>query len=262
VIINWSKVARPQHDGYDTFVLTELDALRGWSKRPVTAAVTLANGSIGCPLPNASWWHSEPPPIVLEQEWADELTRFLNRWTEGYASLISYVDEFWTWRTGRHGHGCTSGHMQMAQHEGHPRHVVYVTSDDYQGCAQGIYHEFGHLRLETCGIAVEDHNGLLLRNPATELYDSSVRKDKQRPMSAVLHGVYAWLMFMENDYHIYLANKDVARFALYAKHNIVKIEEGVSEIRRYARWTQDGQAFVDGLFEWADDLTTRCKLAF
>lgn len=251
--IDWTRCAQPQRDHYDTHVLTYLDTRAGWVKhQPPPGAVVLAD-TIQVTQPINP--HQLSGPYQQTQEWANAQTPFLINWPEGYHALQHYLDEFWTWHHGPAGKGCSSGHMMIDPAV--PRHLIYVTSTDLQGCAQGIYHETGHLRLESFGLYIEHHDGRLLKNAASELFDSSVRKDCKRPMSAVLHGVYAWLMFTENDYHTYLFNHNTSELHQYALHNIVKIEEGCKEIQRHARWTTEGTAFVDGVFQWADDLCAR-----
>jgi HEXXH motif-containing protein len=133
---------------------------------------------------------------------------------------------------------------------------VFVTVNDPQGCAAGIYHEVGHLRLETCGLNIDDHDGRLITNPIEDLFDSPVRKDVKRPMCAVIHGLYAWLMLTEND--LWCADRISAADACsYLRPNLPKLREGIVEVERYAQPTVIGDVFLGGMMTWARDIVAR-----
>lgn len=259
---DWYRVGRPQADGYDTDVLATLESARwGWEKlKPEANAITLCEGTVLVNCEGSSVVHMARKERVFPEDinWTDKMTEGLNKWPAGYRSLQYFLDEFWPFRSGmsQYGRGCASGHHQIDTRI--PRHAVYVTVDDTFGCCQGIYHEAGHARLEAMGLAIEDHDFNLLLNPPEELYDSSVRFDKKRPMSAVIHGVYAWLMFTENDWHLFQVHQSVEEFEQYAQRNLPKIEKGVAEIKANARWTPEGEAFIQGLYDWADELVDKC----
>lgn len=252
--IDWRRIARPQDDGYDSKVIHAFDTARGWKKAVYEPAdVTLCEGQIAIRAPRIAMSMGDGTLVATpNQEWANRQTQALNTWDAGYRAMRGYLDELWPWVSGVVGKGCSSGHAVWTPERNY--HGVFITIDDWQGCAQGFYHEFGHLRLESLGIHVESHDGALLLNPPDELYTSSVRYDVKRPMSAVLHGVYAWLMFTENDLHV---SPDADTFRQYASHNLPKIVAGINEIHCYAKWTPNGQAFADGLFDWSDDILER-----
>ncbi len=194
----------------------------------------------------------------LTQEWADSQTTYLSSWAAGHLGLRRYLDELWPWRyVPFQGKGSSSGHHVMSHDI--PVHAVFVTINDLEGCAQGIYHEFAHLRLRTLGVHMETHTGLLLSNEPTELYRSPVRRDIKRPMSAVLQGLYAWLMFVENDWQLYSAGVSAGPdFVAYTFHNLPKIDNGLREVKAFARTTPAGTDFLAGMYEWADNLLYRC----
>ena len=268
-------MAKPQPNGTDTRELQRLDAERyGWTKQPATTPVSLCEGAIdvyagSSPTSNTHMSMGEQTRPATEDEisaaWAQTLHPYLATWNDGYHAISNYLDEFWAWNT-IHAHqgsrGCSSGHVVMKDRQ-YPRHTVYITVYDPVGTAQGIYHEYAHLRLETLGIHIETHDRKLLLNDPTELYDSSVRFDIKRPMSAVLHGVYAWLMFTENDWQLYHAGVTTHElFTTYTKHNVPKIRNGIREIQQHGRFTDAGWEFIEGVYGWADDLCLRCETAY
>lgn len=260
--IDWTRLAKPQDDGYDVEVLLTLADIN-YNYRPRIHApegVTLCDGAVAVHAPRINMSMGGNTVDVSDsytQEEADAQTEFLNKWHAGYVGLCCYLDEFWPWRADMMGRGCSSGHHIPSSSS--PIHAVYVTVNDLPGCAQGIYHEFAHLRLRTMGIAMETHDGILLTNKDDELYDSSVRFDVKRPMPAVLQGLYAWLMFTENDWQLHHAGLTSASDMLdYCLHNLPKIEAGWSEVEKHARTTAAGADFLHGMWDWATDLLDRC----
>jgi hypothetical protein len=276
----WYSLARPQLDGSDVPLLAQREHVRtGWTKRTPTSTITLLDGTIAVhpgthpEKPNSTMagsYAAACTPADLTPEWVIAFEPYLRTWDVGCRALQGYLDDFCAYEmlvdgqrlVGQQRAGCSSGHLSMSR-DRLVAHVVQVTKTDLHGCAQGIYHEYAHLRLETLGIEIETHDGTLLLNTPDELYHSSVRFDIKRPMSAVLHGVYAWLMFTENDYHLYRQNvTDLAEFTTYTKHNIPKIQNGIAEIQRYGKFTPDGAEFIRGVYDWADDLCARCTALY
>jgi hypothetical protein len=264
-MIDWTRLAKPQPDHYDIPVLSQLDADRGFTPPPYPdndPRPALFHGIVPCDVNRVPDLYHHPDMLKadVDQTWANAQMEYLTAWKDGATSLSLYLDEFWPYWANFTGKGCSSGHHVMTPEL--PLRACYVTINDLGGCAQGIYHEFAHLRLESMGIHIEKHDGKLLTNDPKELYNSSVRFDVQRPMSAVLHGLYAWLMFTENDYQNYAAGIfDVATFKQYSERNWVKIEAGWMEVDRYAKWNCDGVDFWIGCTTWTLDLLERCHAA-
>jgi hypothetical protein len=276
--IEWERVAKPQDDGHDTDVMAYLLNRRfGWVKRQPTGDLQMCNGTVdvgpdphnfGGPPMRCPYGTILEPDIPAHVAKVDE---FLKPWATGYKSLQKFVDWYWpkfwplSYHTKNpdddfvlsHGNGCSSGHLEMC--ESSVVNPVYVTFNNPQGCAEGFYHEVGHLRLEALGISINSHDHALIENPIEDLYDSPVRFDVKRPMCAVIHGLYAWVMFTENDIACatYFGDVALSDSVLYIKTNVPKIRNGIDEVRRYARMTPNGIKFLDGLLEWSDDVATR-----
>ena len=130
---------------------------------------------------------------------------------------------------------------------------IHVTVGDVVGCAEGVVHEVGHLRVHALGIDVEHHDGQWLANAQDELYDSPIRKDKKRPMSAVVHAHYSYVMVTQLDVHLLAAGGRLRpAVARSATVNVGRLQEGVETLRRYARWTPRGQGWADAVLRWSD----------
>jgi hypothetical protein len=265
--INWKQMARPQDSHYDSEVLATLETARGWKKLNTSVnATTIAGGSVAVvPAPQHTQMGERYPAATIEQVegFAPFIDTYLGNWPAGFDAVQMFLEEFWPfWSLDMDAAsvGCSSGHY-VSRKGDPPLHAIYITVNSLAGCAQGIYHEMAHLRLRAMGVGIDEHDGELLKNASDELYTSSVRHDIKRPMSAVLHGVYAWLMFTENDYH---NNKFSAlsdrEWVNASAHNLPKIERGLQEIQKHGKFTSEGRHFMDGLYEWADDLLFRTHI--
>lgn len=277
-IIDWARLAQPQADGYDSGILNTLAHARdGWVKRSPPTAVTLCDKTVavygGVPahanaalagrgLNLARGQASAATANEITLVWAESCRPYLETWAAGYTALQAHLDELWCFWRHDGDRGSASTHVDLTK-TSYPYHAIAVTGQDPNGLAQGIYHEYAHLRLRALGIDIETHDGRLLLNAPDELYTSSVRNDKLRPMAAVLHGEYAWLMLTENDYQNYTHGLlSYTDFLAYTAHHVQQIETGTAEIRQHGRFTEDGQRFIDGVFAWADDLIARCTAVY
>lgn len=282
--IEWSRIAKPQDDGYDSHVIaTLLHDKYGWTKRPPTAALTMCDNTVAI-VPDRFYPESHKNDgsnfwTTMEDmtpSYIQNIEHFLRPWEAGYHALQQFLDEFWPkWSADidPRQRGCMCGHYEMKMGHTDPRtlgvfiNAVYSSINDLQGCAEGIYHEVGHERLESIGIEIETHDGRLLLNRDDELYFSPIRRDVGRPMSAVIQAIYSWLMFTEADLQsaYRLTGMDIKEptetpkmaSANYIIGNLPKIEDGLVEIRAHARFTPEGKAFLDGFLEWGDDIVAR-----
>lgn len=285
--IDWKRVAKPQADGYDSHVIAALlNEKYGWKKIQPTSELRLCNGTVAV-VPDRQYTsdqlhHPENPmrdgmPYMTPEICAG-IDRFLTAWPEGSHMLSLFLDEYWAkWSKYMHekARGCSSGHYEMKSSlndgwtKGLVVNAVYVTANDWQGCSEGIYHEVGHARLESIGIDIESHDNRLLLNGPDELYDSPVRWDVKRPMSAVVQAVYSWIMFCEADIQCAERlqgfdpkypeqNETPAQASVsYLIGNIPKIQDGVTEIENNLKVTPEGAKFFEGYLEWGHDVVNR-----
>lgn len=299
MIIDWSRVAKPQPDAYDSHVLAYfLKERYGWERIPATSPLRLCDGKVAVVKDRTHQPGQEPNPLEPMSDFDDitpeilgDIDHFLMKaWPEGGLMLQTFLDEYWPkWSRMMAGpdvpfgarripsRGSSSGHYEMKNSKNHGHlngvtvNAVYVACNDPQGCAEGIYHEVGHARLEAIGLEIESHDNMLLLNGPDELYDSPVRWDQKRPMSAVVQAVYSWIVFTENDIQcaVNLPGYDIKdpemwpmltpaeASAGYMITNIPKIQDGLDEIRKYAKLTPEGVKFFDGYLEWGDSVVTR-----
>lgn len=222
---------------------------------------------------------------------AKNIERYLSVWEEGYQSLKLFLDQFWPLLSyanvssgqkliqiegatlddikrqvdanSRISRGCTSGHYNPEHHgSGALKFInaVYVTINSNQGCAEGIYHEVGHARLNALNLHIETHDGRLFTNTQDELYESPIRRDKKRPLSAVIQAIYSWIIFGENDLQCAKLENNALESAEYLIGNLPKIEDGLSTIRAHIKCSPEGMKFFDSYFEWGEDVCSRARM--
>jgi len=293
--IQWNRVAKPQADGYDSHIIGQvLKDKYGWQRSVPTSEWRLCEGTVGV-VPDrtvvvsangtSSDDNPENPMIngmpYATEERLSKIDHFLMAWPEGTRMLQLFMDEFWPkWSrlmSGEAARGSSSGHYEIlnCMREGHLKGLVvnatYVTLNDPQGCCEGIYHEVGHARLESLGLNIDSHDNLLITNTQDELYDSPVRWDVKRPMSAVVQAIYSWIMLTEADIQCAtnLTGIDIKdpiknptltpaeASSNYMLGNIPKIQDGLEEIRKHAKLTPAGVDFMDGYLEWGDSVVNR-----
>lgn len=268
--IDWTKMCKPQPNQYDSVVLCQLLKDKyGWARKKPVSDITLCDGVVDVVADRFSGATVNGGMIdglaYCTPERMSGIDKHLAQWQDGYEAMKHFLDELWPkWSLSQRseGHGSSSGHHDIKTYMAHyPTDVrgvvtaVNVTVNNIPGCGNGMYHELGHVRMETMGIGVEWNDCRLLLNPSTEMYDSPIRRDKLRPMSAVVQAIYSWLMLTESDLH-------AAHLAPHVKipvilWNVPKIIDGIHEIKTYGRFTDEGKQFFDTYFDWADDLVAR-----
>ena len=102
--------------------------------------------------------------------------------------------------------------------------------------------------------------GRFFTNSQDELYESPIRRDKKRPLSAVIQAIYSWMVFSENDLHCATINESAKDSAQYLITNLPKIEDGLITIRENIKCTPEGKDFMDGYFEWGEDICDRARI--
>lgn len=191
-------------------------------------------------------------PIDIRDPRVAKTLWYLGLWPAGERLAHIVADKWWPIRVpewSEQGTGCSSGsNLPLVDA---PWTVIYTTVFDPIGGAEGIVHEAGHLTLHALGVAFESHDGELIKNVPDELFVSPIRKDKLRPMSAVLHAHYSYVLVTALDL-IIADGMDEGGGLAHLVYNLPRIEEGVVTINEHAKWTEAGEAFWSGLRNWTE----------
>jgi hypothetical protein len=235
-MIEWDRLAEPQSDGYDVEIIWRLAEER-WPGQISSGDLRVESKDL------------DIAPFLLpcpeDDLRIERALGYVRSWRNGWRTVDRLGGTFHPLlhEPPLEGRGCICGHH-------HPPEgwSIYATVDDPFGAAEGIVHEAGHNRLHAMGIDLETHTGLILANDAVELYESPIRKDKLRPMSAVLQAQYSYVNVAQLD--LICAREGWE----YLKVNLPRIEEGYETIKQNARWTPEGRLWATGFFDWTESV--------
>jgi hypothetical protein len=253
--VQWNRLAEPQDDLYDTEVVLARAAAKGYARREPGGLPTFLDGTIAirndCPDLGKDCVLTAPdhpnlratadlirlwPAVDLQvRRLIDSLNIFLH-------TKSPYLDA---------GVGSLSGAGRGEFG------TVSSTVNSAVGFAGSLVHEMAHHKLRALGVEFESAD-LLILNPPEERYRSPVRYDCLRPMTAVLHGQYAFLYSAAMCLKIVQAGRDpvgdrrIAEEALAVK--LPKLVFGMEVLNHHARVDEYGAAFLDGLSDWCDRL--------
>jgi hypothetical protein len=164
--------------------------------------------------------------------------------------------------------GCSCGPKSF------PKDGVIAVCSTYPNpvsAGDGLVHEVWHQRLHALGIDFETHSRLLFSNADDELYESPIRKDKLRPMPAVIQAQYSYIgvtgyytslidqLFDKQTAEIttkpiaQIHKADLNNWLLVSARNVYRIREGVDTISANLKPTPDiGERFFQGYMGYAN----------
>lgn len=241
--VDWRRILVVQEDGYDSIELRKL-----------------ARVLHGQPSTEVSVFDYEELPAgiggnfqsVPDHENRADIEHFMMQWRAGWRGFNHLIDEVYPLEAVPYQRpavpGSCSGH-----HIGSDGTLgLFVTFGNVPGAVAGCWHEFGHLRLHSLGIGLEEYTPQFFNNPPGARYVSAIRKDKLRPISACLHGLYAWCLLSEG--HLRFPVEDVRSFLSL---NVLKLEDGLHTQEAQSQLTAEGEQLMTPFYEWADDLIRR-----
>lgn len=260
---DWKRVAAPQEDGSDTAAILGACGRGRYAERPaiIPAGPNIWNDG------RARWAleltpHQRPSPEYEVLPVGDAILlqglRMLDLWpaarrqcAELLVGLCPMTTESRKEHRGK-GHGCSCGHF------GDDFGWIYVTADDAWGFAEGVVHEMAHWKLRALGIWFEEWTGDLLENSPSELFTSPVRKDKARPMGAVLHAQYSYIHVARMSTLMLQATEQPSLQDIdWADLQLRRITEGQETLRTHARGTlEKGRPFLQGVDRWTSEVLT------
>lgn len=259
--IEWERLAEPQTDGHDVAVM-KANLKEKWNYEKVVRGSEFLGNVHLSPYTqnyNPGFFSSHPENI-------GKVERGMTIWPElvhTYHELIEFIifcesrqDNLFNQM-----YGCSCGHMWLEDNKVFNGRIgIFVAMLGTLGTLEALAHEAGHLRLRMLGIQIEDHDNTLILNGPDELFNSPIRKDKPRPMSAVLQAQYSYVMVSNMDLKYYdAADTDSKRecAVAYLKMNIPRIAKGHEEVKNNIKVTPEGQRFIDGFWRYSDAVIER-----
>ncbi len=264
--VDWSRMAAPNDDGYDTNITLRLaehgstPSRRPYTRRPVDGAATFCNGVVSVrPAPERGLMTDKIVPAPLDHPNLAIGAAFLARWPAAYAQFARLVDTVYPYvdpaqaSMGEAALG-SSSHSYEDQFGS-----IHATVDNALGFAQAMIHEMAHQKLRALGVAVESADRLVANDPS-ERFDSPIRKDQTRPMTAVLHAQYSFIHVTALDLHMLAAanGKRERQFILMLlARNVPRMQAGYQEVAQNIRTDEPGRLFVDAFMDWSRDVLQR-----
>lgn len=276
----WEKVAEPQQDLSDLDMLWYVsDMLYGYKKPVATAPLTMFGGKVAIKLSNTAQSHTESTYVhhdaasFISENKAHRLEQLLK--LTPYASHVAeFLDVYHPKINKKYDHhhsqstlGCQCGPVMK------PRDGSIEVGSSYNNpvtAGDGIIHEVWHQRMHALGIDFETHSGLFFTNSDDELYESPIRKDKPRPMPAVIQAQYSYIgvteyyktlidmLFgpdaLQNDQpsDLLMNTGQLDSWLTTSAFNVYRIRQGVETINKYVKPTSDiGERFMTGYMNYA-----------
>jgi hypothetical protein len=254
--IEWRRVAEPQQDEYDTEVVLDLAARRGYQRQDPAGEPTFFDGAIA--IRNGATFVPGTEPAPLDHPNIARACELVRLWPEGFRQCRRLLDgvEVFVGVGGVEdrvlGSVCHAGTRGFGS--------IKSTVDHHAGFAQALVHEMSHHKLRALGVGSDAAERFVL-NPAHRRYRSPIRHDCLRPMPAVLHAQYSYTHVAALDMAIIEAATDPLRDRRIAAESLAvllpKLEFGRNVIADGAEVDRPGAEFLLGLFEWLARLLER-----
>lgn len=265
--VDWRRMAEPQKDGYDTDMTLRLAEHGGsplrpepYRRRPIDGAATICDGMVAVRrAPEGGLTTDKIVPASADHPNIAAAAGLLARWPEAYAQFGRLVDTVYPYtdpeqaRLGERALG-SSSHSYESDFGS-----VLATVDDALGLAQALVHEMAHQKLRALGVSFETADRLIANDPS-ERYDSPIRKDQTRPMTAVFHAQYSFIHVTALDLHMLAAaqeERERQNILMLLARNVPRMQQGHEEVTKHIRTDADGRLFVDAFMEWSGDVLQR-----
>jgi hypothetical protein len=262
--IDWSRMAAPQADGYDTDVCLALATTSGsilrplpYVRRPAGGALTICDGAVAVrpgptPVLGGPRFGRAPP----DHPNLPAAAAYLRRWPAAYAQftrLVDTIDPYLEAIPPRL-EPVTLGSCSHSLEEDFG--VICATVNNALGLAQAMVHEMAHQKLRALGVSFESASRLVTNDPAV-LLDSPIRKDRRRPMTAVFHAQYSFIHVTCLDLHMITGEADpVVRdhLLMLLARNVPRMEAGMEELTGRVETDAAGSVFVAAFLAWAAEV--------
>lgn len=130
--------------------------------------------------------------------------------------------------------------------------AVWATVHNPVLLAQALVHEMAHNKLFSLGQHFTS-KAPLFENGEEELFDSPIRLDIPRPISAVFHGVYAFTHVLALDNILFEKGPEKYKRETLGllKYNAIRVQRGLYLVKKCAKLTPQGKAFMQAFDVWA-----------
>lgn len=257
VDVDWRRVAEPQADQYDTDITLRLAKQRRYERIDTGDAPTCCDGAIAMYNDGSVLTDCMPAPLDHPNiEIGFELIRLWPKVFRQCQGLLDYVAPFLNPLTPRDqviGSSCGPGAQGFGS--------VIATVNHHVGFAEAVVGEMSRHKLRALLGTDTETAGRLITNPAQRLYQSPIRYNLERPMSAVVQAQYSYTYVIALDLAILDDALDLERDRTVAKCSLAvivpKLEFGRRVIAKHVQVDDAGAAFIVGLLDWVDRVVGR-----
>jgi hypothetical protein len=268
VDIDWSRMAKPQADGYDAGIALRLCEDAAWLKNAAAHSPVEAPG--GATLfgscvrvinrPTIGLVGSQYIPAPCDHPNLVKAEQYLNAWPEVAAQFPRLVTTIQPWidtsRTPEEWQTVSGSSSNSFEDE---FGTILLTVDNVLGTANATVHEMAHHKLRALGVSVLKARRLIVNDPS-ERYFSPIR-DRKRPMTAVLHAQYSFIHVacLECALHdsVYLSGEERRQLRSRLAWHVDKMDRGYSQLERNVRTDAEGAMFMEGFMSWSRDVLSR-----
>ena len=265
--LQWSMLAEPQADEYDTEVILALAAtttsperLQPYVRTPPGNSPSVFDGQVAVRYV----YHSLPDFAPLKAQYPDAPANHRNigiaaehvrKWPVAFRQCQRLLEAI---------HPGMDPAMPLESDEiyrgslCHSYECLFGTMWSTIFCpialAEAIVHEMAHQKLRVLGVSFESAR-TIVGNKQSDTYISPIIKDRRRPMTAVLHAEYSYVHVTALDIHLFKAERDAARrkaLAEVLERNMLRIEEGYGTLQEQFKPGEHGREFMEGFLRWTE----------
>ena len=263
--IDWSRLAEPQADQYDTEVIlrlasstTSVGRPQKYERMPVDGAPSTFDGRVAIrhiyrPLPEFKQFMLKYPDAPTNHPNIGLAAELIRNWPVAFEQCQRLLDAI---------HPATDPNLPTESakiYRGSSSHsferlfgTVWATIYCPIGLAEAIVHEMAHQKLRVLGVSFGSATTVVGNSPTT-VYVSPIIKDRLRPMTAVLHAEYSYVHVTALDIQLLEmeqspVRREVLRCVL--QRNLSRIQEGYETIRQHFEPGKYGREFMEGFSGW------------
>ncbi|MGI8554241.1 MAG: aKG-HExxH-type peptide beta-hydroxylase, partial [Dehalococcoidia bacterium] len=251
--VDWSRIPRPQADGYDTELALMFARAQGCARAHLGGSRQFLDGKVGL-VSSAADWSADCVPAPIRHPSVHRASALLSSvWPALYRqaqSLVESVTIYLGTNVSRHSVAATK-----SSHSIDGFGTITAAINHPVGFAESIAHELAHIKLIYLGVGLESAQRLF-RNTREQVFQSPARHDCYRPMTAVIHAQYAVLHVSALDIAAIRAGADGALSRRIAGQSLARhlpwLSFGMGVISGNAVLTGAGARFMAGLCEWCE----------
>jgi HEXXH motif-containing protein len=265
--VDWSRAAVPQQDLYDARLAVHLASTSGsplrdawYARRPIAGAPALFDGAVAVRYCYPGEFYPSLTDAPLDHPHLTLAAELVRRWPVAYEQVRTLIDSVHPLLIPNAPQD-DPDHFGLARSHGEEDMfgTLMASVNSPVMLAECLVHEMAHHKLRAFGLSVEVA-WRFITNPPEALFESPIRKDKLRPMSAVFHATYSYTYVTELDLRVIDREPDGRRMDKLSRRlaqNVKRLEEGRAVLRQHMTLDAEGEPFMAPYYGWLDAVIAR-----